>query len=243
MLSNYPVVILAGGKGTRILEETSSKPKPMVTIGGKPIIWHIINFFAQSGCHDFYIATGYMNELIDEWVGANNKNAEWGFNCKVECVYTGEETQTGGRIKKVLEKINAPTLFMTYGDGLANVDLQKLLNLHNNLGKKATVTSVRPPARFGKITSVNGLVTQFGEKSQVNEGWINGGFFVLDKDVQNYIYSDGEAFEYEPMQRLVVEKELTTYEHSGFWQPMDTLREKLLLEELYLRETPPWLLR
>lgn len=241
MTSDIPVILLAGGFGTRISEETVNKPKPMVNIGEKPILWHVMSIYASQGFHIFKIATGYKHEVIDEWINSNNQQNSWGFDCRVSSVFTGENTQTGGRVRKILEQVDAKQYMLTYGDGLANINLHKLLDFHDSHGKVATVTSVRPPARFGVIQSDNGLVTHFGEKNQTDSGWINGGFFVLNKNIAKYLGEDSEPFEQRPMSQLVLDSELMTYQHHDFWQPMDTLREKHILEEMTLANNPKWL--
>lgn len=229
------VILLAGGLGTRISEETSDKPKPMVLIDDKPIIWHLMNIYALQGYADFVIAGGYRVEVIRSWV--KTLNTEW----NIEVLDTGLETQTGGRIRMCMEHIGSERVFATYGDGLGNVNLKKLLEFHLSHGKLATLTTVRPPARFGVLESENGLVTHFGEKSQTDAGWINGGFFVLEPIVTKYVKNLVEPFETGALPRLVIEEELMAYEHYGFWQPMDTLREKMDLAELASQSTPPWL--
>ena len=230
------VILLAGGFGTRISEETDQKPKPMVLIGDKPILWHVMSIYAMQGFKDFVIAGGYKFEVIRDWV-ASTSFPEW----KVSALDTGIETQTAGRIRLCMEAIGHERVFVTYGDGVGNVDIGKLLNFHLEHGKLATVTAVRPPARFGVLESKNGLVTHFGEKNQTDAGWINGGFFVLEPNVMNYISSDSEPFEKLPLSRLVRDSELMAYQHRGFWQPMDTLREKNELVELLKSEEVPWL--
>jgi glucose-1-phosphate cytidylyltransferase len=228
-------IILAGGLGTRISEETDNKPKPMVQIAGKPILWHIMSIFAIQGFTEFVIATGYRGEVIRDWVSTLTE--PW----SVETLDTGQATQTGGRISQCLDFINENEVFATYGDGLGNINLSKLLDFHVHQGKSATVTAVRPPARFGVLESANGLVTKFGEKNQADSGWINGGFFVLQRGVSELIYGDKEPFEVGALPRLVSQQNLTAYHHGGFWQPMDTLREKQDLELLATRDIPPWL--
>ena len=230
------VIILAGGLGTRISEETSDKPKPMVLIDDKPIIWHLMNIYASQGFNEFLIATGYKSEVIDEWVAKTNFPG-W----KIETVFTGLNTQTGGRIKKCIEHIGDTEVMVTYGDGLGSVNISKLLAKHKLLGKLATVTAVRPPARFGVLESSSGLVTHFGEKNQADAGWINGGFFVLNQKVVEYIESDDHPFEFHALPKLVLDQELASYEHNGFWQPMDTLREKQDLAKLAAESNPVWL--
>jgi glucose-1-phosphate cytidylyltransferase len=230
------VIILAGGLGTRISEETEKKPKPMVLLDDKPIIWHLMNSFAQQGIQDFIIATGHLGQVIHGWV--DNLDSPW----RVTALDTGAQTMTGGRIRQCLEFIGKEKVFATYGDGLGNVNLANLLRFHEHQQRNATVTAVRPPARFGVLESSNGLVTHFGEKRQVDAGWINGGYFVLEPDVVNYIESDAEPFESHALPRLVEDSQLSAYHHEGFWQPMDTLRERNELAELARLQTPPWLL-
>jgi glucose-1-phosphate cytidylyltransferase len=229
------VVILAGGYGTRISEETGDKPKPMVLLDDKPILWHVMNIFAAQGFDDFIIASGYKSEIIAEWVAG--LESPW----KIEAMDTGLNTQTGGRIAQCMNKFPEEQVFVTYGDGLANINLTKLLDFHRGHSKKATVTAVRPPARFGMIESENGLVTHFGEKNQADAGWINGGFFVLEPSVSKYVLSDSEPFETGALPRLVEENELMCYHHSGFWQPMDTRREKQDLVKYVESGKLPWL--
>lgn len=229
------VLILAGGLGTRISEETTDKPKPMVLISGKPMLWHIMSIFSTQGFNEFIIATGYKGEVINDW--AETVKEPW----DIQTLDTGQDTQTGGRIAQCLDATNDDRVFVTYGDGLGNVNLANLLDFHMHQGKLATVTAVRPPARFGVLESKNGLVTKFGEKNQTDSGWINGGFFVLEKKVRDSIMGDHEPFEVGALPRLVSEQNLTAYHHGGFWQPMDTLREKHDLEVLAKLRTPPWL--
>ncbi len=228
-------IILAGGLGTRISEETSDKPKPMVEISGKPILWHLMSIFAEQGITEFIVATGYKSEVIHEW--AKTVIEPW----SIQTLDTGLDTQTGGRILECMKSVPGERVLATYGDGLGNVNIQSLLDFHEHQGKKATVTAVRPPARFGVLESQNGLVTRFGEKNQADSGWINGGFFVLEPEVASYIHALSEPFESGALPRLVEEKQLVSYHHNGFWQPMDTLREKLDLEKLSLLDPPSWL--
>jgi glucose-1-phosphate cytidylyltransferase len=229
------VVILAGGLGTRISEETVDKPKPMVLINGKPILWHIMNLYARQGFDDFVVATGYKGEVISEWV--STLNSPW----KIASVDTGLDTQTGGRIQMCMELYPGEKFFATYGDGIGNINVKKLLKFHNSHGKLATLTAVRPPARFGYLDMKNARVIHFGEKNQTDAGWINGGFFVLEPKVSSYIHAVSEPFEIGALPRLTFEGELMAFEHGGFWQPMDTLREKHDLEELARQGNPPWL--
>lgn len=228
-------VILAGGLGTRISEETADKPKPMVEIAGKPILWHIMNVFAKQGVSDFVIATGYKGEVIQEWV--KNLKEPW----SITPLDTGLDTNTGGRIRECLAHVKDERVFATYGDGLANVDIHKLHSFHSQQGRVATVTAVRPPARFGVLESDNGLVTHFGEKLQADAGWINGGFFVLESSTRKEILSKSDSFEADVLPRIVGKQQLSAFHHSGFWQPMDTLREKNLLSSYAEENTPPWL--
>lgn len=228
-------IILAGGLGTRISEETSDKPKPMVEISGKPILWHLMSIFAKQGISEFIVATGYKSEVIRNWI--RTVREPW----SISALDTGLNTQTGGRILECMKSVPGERVLATYGDGLGNVNLRNLLDFHEHQGKKATVTAVRPPARFGVLESQNGLVTRFGEKNQADSGWINGGFFVLEPEIANYIHALSEPFESGALPRLVNELELVAYHHTGFWQPMDTLREKHDLEKLALLNPPSWL--
>lgn len=228
-------IILAGGLGTRISEETDTKPKPMVLLDEKPILWHLMNIFAAQGITDFVIATGYLGNVIHDWV--EELVSPW----NVKALDTGMDTMTGGRIRQCMEFIGNERVFATYGDGLANVNLGKLLSFHEHQSRLATITAVRPPARFGVLVSSNGLVTHFGEKRQADAGWINGGFFVLESTVKNEIVNDSEPFETGALPRLVEKQELSSYEHQDFWQPMDTLREKNELALMVNSGKPPWL--
>jgi glucose-1-phosphate cytidylyltransferase len=228
-------VILAGGLGTRLSEETGDKPKPMVLLDDKPILWHLMDIFAKQGVTDFVIATGYLGSIIHDWV--RDLDTSW----NVRALDTGDSTLTGGRIRRCMEFIGPEPVYATYGDGLGNVNLDDLYNFHVNQGRSATVTAVRPPARFGLLESSNGLVTNFTEKNQADAGWINGGFFVLQPEVKDYISGDFEPFETGALPKLVSEHQLSAYHHDSFWQPMDTLREKQELSKLAQMETPPWL--
>jgi glucose-1-phosphate cytidylyltransferase len=230
------VIILAGGFGTRISEETETKPKPMVLLDDRPIIWHLMNIYAAQGYDDFIIATGYKGEVISNWVDSH-LNDKW----KVKVFDTGLNTMTGGRIKKCMELFPNETVMVTYGDGLGNVNINELIEFHESKNKLCTVTAVRPPARFGVLEIVDGLVTNFGEKSQADVGWINGGFFVLEPEVRMYISSELELFETSTLPALTVINQLSAYSHKGFWQPMDTLREKKILSEYARLLDPPWL--
>jgi glucose-1-phosphate cytidylyltransferase len=230
------IIILAGGLGTRISEETTNKPKPMVLIADKPILWHIMNIYAQQGFNEFLIATGYKGEVISEWVSKND--LPW----NSEILDTGLKTQTGGRIKMCMEKYPGERMLATYGDGLGNINILKLVEFHKAHGKLATLTAVRPPARFGHLDMKNGQVLHFGEKNQSDAGWINGGYFLLEPEISNYINSHSEPFETGALPKLAREGELMAFEHGGFWQPMDTLREKQDLEKLAQEANPPWLI-
>jgi len=251
------VVILAGGLGTRISEESHLKPKPMIEIGGKPILWHIMKGFLQQGFNEFVICTGYKGFVIKEYfahyflhqsdvtfdfsapdkpVLHNNRSERW----KVTLANTGEETMTGGRLKRVREYLGDEAFFMTYGDGVSDVDLKKLLSFHKESGKPATVTATRPLGRFGALElDKNGNVLHFTEKPE-GAGWINAGFFVLEPQVLDYIKSDQTLFEAEPLSRLAEEGKLGAYRHEGFWQPMDTLRDKNHLDSLWASGKAPW---
>ena len=228
-------IILAGGLGTRISEETSEKPKPMVLLAGKPILWHLMKTFELGNITEFVIAAGYKSGVINEWV--SSLKSDW----SIEVLDTGLNTQTGGRIKLCMESLKGERVIATYGDGLANVNIHKLLAFHERQEKLATITAVRPPARFGVLKSDNGLVTHFGEKNQTDAGWINGGFFVLEHDVYDYIDGILKPFETDAIPKLVASEQLAAYHHNGFWKPMDTLREKHELEILAERSIPPWL--
>ena len=235
------VIIIAGGYGTRISEETEDKPKPMVLINDKPIIWHLMNIFSLQGFNEFIISTGYKSEVIEKWVQGSEIIDSKLNPMKIATLNTGLNTQTGGRIAEVLKTIPGERVIATYGDGLANISIPKLLAFHESHGRLATVTAVRPPARFGYMKIEENVVTHFGEKNQSDEGWINGGFFVLDPQVAEYIKSIDEPFETGALIRLASKSNLMAYHHEGFWQPMDTLREKKGLEIEASLETPAWL--
>lgn len=236
------VIIIAGGVGTRIAEETEDKPKPMVLINGRPILWHLMNIFSVQGFNNFIISSGYKSEIIENWVSENKILNTYGDYMNVTVLNTGLKTQTGGRISEVMKTLDNERVIATYGDGLANVSIKKLIEFHESHGKLATVTAVRPPARFGYMKIEHNKVTHFGEKNQSDEGWINGGFFILEPGVEPYVHSTNEPFESGALVRLVDESQLMSYHHQGFWQPMDTLREKKDLEKYALVKTPPWLL-
>ena len=228
-------IILAGGLGTRISEETDNKPKPMVLLNENPIIWHLMNIYAKHRYTDFVVAAGYKSEIIFEWV--KKLKTDW----KIEVIDTGLETQTGGRIKKCMETIGPQKVMITYGDGLGNVNIAKLLKFHDSHKKQATVTAVRPPARFGQLTLDGNKVTEFGEKQHADGGWINGGFFVIEPQVIELIKNDSDPFETNVLPSLAKKDQLRAFHHEGFWQPMDTLREKNELSEYAKSELVPWL--
>lgn len=250
------VVILAGGFGTRLAEETDRKPKPMVEIGGRPILWHIMKYFAHSGFGEFLIALGYKGEIIKRFfldysrmmgsmtidlgkgeVQIHKRVAE---DWSVHLIDTGLHTLTGGRIKRLERWLKDETFMLTYGDGVSNVYLQSLLNFHNSLGKLVTVTAVRPPARFGGLVFDGDSVVEFTEKPQIGEGWINGGFMVLDPGVFDYLEDDETSLEQNVLEQLAAEGELVAYKHYDFWQSMDTLRDVRLLENLWQSGEAPW---
>lgn len=250
-------IILAGGMGTRLAEETSMRPKPMVEIGGKPILWHLMNIYGAHGFQEFIVALGYKGEAIKEYFlnfrtlnsdltvdlasGSHTSQAAAPMPWKIHLVDTGLKTQTGGRLKRLASWLDKDeSFFMTYGDGLGNVDLQSLLDFHKQHGKMATVTAVRPPARFGGLALDDDQVVRFTEKSQAGEGWINGGFFVLERSVLDYIAGDDTLWELDPLEVLAAEGQLMAFRHEGFWQPMDTLREKQMLETLWASGNAPW---
>lgn len=229
------VIILAGGLGTRISEETENKPKPMVLLDDKPILWHLMNTYAVQGFTNFVIATGYMNHVIDSWV--ESLESSW----TIQTIFTGEETQTGGRIKKCMDQFPGERVLATYGDGLGSVNIKKLISFHEKCQLLATVTAVRPPARFGVLNISGDLVDHFGEKEHTDSGWINGGFFVLEPEVSEFIKSDLEPFEIGALPRLTKISKLAAFQHEEFWQPMDTLRERNILSEYALSDSQPWL--
>ena len=251
------VVILAGGLGTRLQEETELKPKPMVEIGGRPVLWHIMKSFANQGFKEFCVALGYKGEVIKNYFLnyyylqnnltvnlANEQVKVHEGECEdwtIHLIDTGLKTMTGGRLKRLKQFIGNDTFMMTYGDGVASINVRELLDYHKRHGKLATVTAVRPPSRFGGINFDGDRVTRFVEKPQIGEGWINGGFFVLEPKVLDYIAGDEAPFEGDPLERLADEGNLIVYRHEGFWQCMDTLRDVRLLEQLCQAGEPPWL--
>ena len=250
-------IILAGGMGTRLSEETAVKPKPMAEIGGKPILWHIMSIFASFGFDEFLIALGYRGEVIkryflEYYMLNNDLTVDLSRGCSeplsesllpswtVQLVDTGGTTQTGGRIKRLQSLIGNERFMLTYGDGVADVDVKRLVAFHKSHGKLATVTTVRPSARFGQIVFDGDQVSSFTEKPQTGEGWINGGFFVLEPGVFDYLEDDNTIWERKPLERLATSGQLMAYKHEGFWQPMDTLREKRLLNALWEKGDAPW---
>jgi glucose-1-phosphate cytidylyltransferase len=250
------VAILAGGKGSRLAEETEIKPKPMVEIGGHPILWHIMEHYAHYGFGEFVIALGYKGEVIKRFMvdycslSSNltvdlrqgkvdvhdGVRPDW----KVALVDTGQDTMTGGRIKRLAPYLDNKTFMLTWGDGVSDVDVNRLLEFHRAHGKLATLTAVRPAARYGRLTLDGDSVAKFEEKPQLGEGWINGAYFVLEPDVFDYIDGDDTQWEKEPLERLAAEGQLMAYKHTSFWQCMDTLREKHLLESLWKSGEAPW---
>jgi glucose-1-phosphate cytidylyltransferase len=250
------VAILAGGHGTRLAEETEIKPKPMVEIGGRPILWHIMMIYAQAGHRDFVVALGYKGEVIKRYMldycalcsdlTVNLKNGDVKFHegskldWTVELIDTGLHTQTGGRIKRLAPYVGNETFMLTWGDGVADIDLGRLLAFHKSHGKLATLTAVRPPARYGHLSLDGDSICEFSEKPQIGEGWINGAFFVLEPAVFDYIDGDATQWEKEPLEGLARDGQLMAYRHTSFWQCMDTLREKHILENLWNSGNPPW---
>lgn len=249
-------VILAGGLGSRISEETSVRPKPMVEIGGRPILWHILKIYSTHGINDFVICCGFMGYVIKEYFAnyflhtsdvtfdlsdnsmqVHRRHAEpW----KVTLVDTGESTQTGGRLKRVAPFLGQDDFCMTYGDGLSNIDITSLIAFHRQHGLKATLTAAQPPGRFGALDLEGSQVRKFLEKPVGDGGWINGGFFVLSPSVIDYIKGDETIWEHEPLEQLSSQNQLRAFKHDGFWHPMDTLRDKNYLEDLWRSESAPW---
>ena len=250
------VVILAGGLGTRLAEQTEIRPKPMVEIGGHPILWHIMKHYARHGFREFVVALGYKGEdikryfldynrmkasvTVDLSTGTTNFHESAPDDWTVHLIETGLGTQTGGRIKRLQPWLEGETFMLTYGDGVSDVDLHRVLQLHRTCGKLATVTAVRPPARFGGLIFDGDLVSDFTEKPQIGEGWINGGFMVLEPGVFDYIKGDDVSFEAEVLDRLAADRQLAAYKHPAFWQCMDTLRDLRLLEGLWQADQAPW---
>lgn len=251
------VGILAGGRGTRLAEETEIRPKPMVEIGGHPILWHIMKQYSHFGFEEFVVALGYKSGYIKRFfteytsleghlsvdLGSGEVVADRppdGEKWRIELIDTGRWTNTGGRIKRIGPYLGDETFMLTWGDGVSNVDLNGLLDFHRSHGKLATVTAVRPPARFGRLELDGDTVLHFSEKPQLEAGWINGAFFVLEPEVLDFIEGDSTQFEHEPLSQLAEAKQLVAYRHDGFWQCMDTVRDKKLLQELWEEEAAPW---
>ena len=250
------VAILAGGAGSRLAEETQIKPKPMVEIGGHPILWHIMRHYAHYGLKDFVIALGYKGEIIKKFMvdycalnsnlkinlGTGEVDIQDGYkpDWTVELIDTGITTMTGGRIKRLAPYLSDGTFMLTWGDGVSDINLHDLLTFHRAHGKLATLTAVRPPARYGHMVFDNNQVMEFTEKPQTVEGWINGAFFVLEPGVFDYIEGDPTQWEKEPLENLAKDGQLMAYRHESFWQCMDTLREKHILETLWQSGNPPW---
>jgi glucose-1-phosphate cytidylyltransferase len=249
-------VILAGGLGTRLAEETETRPKPMIEIGGRPILWHIMSHYAAHQVSEFVVALGYKSDVVKRFFveytryigglsvdlsrGEVEHHESEGVDWTVHLLDTGLQTNTGGRVKRVAPWVRDGTFMLTYGDGVSDVDVQALLRFHRQTGKLATVTAVRPPARFGGLEFDGPLVSAFTEKPQAGEGWINGGFFVLEPPVLEYIRGDEDSFEVDVLPRLVGEQQLAAYRHESFWQCMDTLRDKRHLEALWQEGRAPW---
>lgn len=252
------VVILCGGLGTRLAEETQVKPKPMVEIGGRPILWHIMKIYEQHGLSKFTLALGYKGEVIKDYfinyharlsdmtVGLKNGQIDYtnptAEDWRVSLVDTGPSTLTGGRLLRLKEHLSGQGTFMlTYGDGVSNVDVAALLEFHRSHGKIATVSAVRPPARFGGMAIENGTVCEFREKPQTGEGWINGGFFVFEQEVFDYLSDDTTILEREPLENLVRDGQLMAYQHHGYWQCMDTIRDRDALQKEWDSNNAPWM--
>jgi glucose-1-phosphate cytidylyltransferase len=250
------VVILAGGLGTRLAEETEVKPKPMVEIGGHPILWHIMKIYGSQGFDEFFVALGYRGELIKRYfldyyslssdltvdlaTGKTDLKETQADNWKVHLVDTGQNSMTGGRIKRLEPYLKDATFMVTYGDGVGNVNIKELLDFHRSHGKIATVTAVHPPARFGELLIKEDFTTSFSEKPQTGEGWINGGFFVFEPEIFNYLTDDSSVMELDALESLAEENQLVAYKHYGFWQCMDTLRDKQHLESFWQKGSAPW---
>lgn len=250
------VVLLAGGVGTRLSEETAVRPKPMVEIGGRPLLWHIMKLYSAHGLNDFIVCLGYRGYLIKEYFanyslhmsdvtidtqsGATEVHRRLAEPWKVTLVDTGELTATGGRLRRVREYIGTESFCMTYGDGVANIDMSRLLSFHRRRGLLATITAVQAPGRFGAIDLREGKVVGFREKPRGDGSWINGGFFVLEPAVIDYIGDDDTAWERQPLAGLAAAGQLNAFEHTGFWQPVDTLRDKNQLEDMWRSGQAPW---
>lgn len=256
MTSLTKAVILAGGLGTRLAEETDVRPKPMVEIGGRPILWHILKHFAHHGCREFVIALGYKGEVIKQYFreyqaldgdmtvsladGTVQRHLGAHDDWVVHLVDTGLETQTGGRLGRLRSWVGDERFLLTYGDGVCNVDLRALIEFHARCGRTATVTAVRPPARFGGLIFDGDLVAEFTEKPQIGEGWINGGYMVLEPGVFDLIAGDRTSLEIDVLEHLARQRQLAAFQHEGFWQCMDTLRDKRQLDQLWREQKAPW---
>ena len=250
------VAILAGGLGTRLAEETTVKPKPMVEVGGRPMLWHIMNIYAAYGYKEFVVALGYKGEIIkDYFLNYFHHNSSLSVNLDsgekivhsgrgedwiVHLLDTGETTQTGGRVKQMAEFIGKESFMLTYGDGVANIDIPALVKYHTDQKKYVTVTAVRPPARFGQMVIQDGKVVQFQEKPQIGEGWINGGFFVLQPEIVDYIPGNQTSWEFDALEKLASDGQVVAYQHEAFWQCMDSVRDVHLLEKLWSEGNAPW---
>lgn len=250
------VVILAGGFGTRLSEETVIKPKPMIEIGGKPILWHIMNIYSAYGFNEFVLALGYKGEVIKEYflnyynfqsnltISLKTGEVSASKNCyrdwTVHLIDTGMDSMTGGRLHRLKDTLAGETFMLTYGDGVVDVDIRKLVEFHKSHGKIATVTAVRPSARFGGMKFNSDLVSEFTEKPQRGEGWINGGFFVFEPKIFDYLHGNDTVLERDPLENLAKDSQLMAYKHDGFWQCMDTVRDKQLLEDLWIKDNAPW---
>ena len=249
-------VILAGGLGTRISEETAVRPKPMVEIGGKPILWHLMKVYSHHGINEFVVCLGYRGYMVKEYFAnyflhmsdvtfdlAENRMEVCHRHCepwRVTLIDTGQSTQTGGRLRRVRDYVSDGTFCFTYGDGLANVNIGKLVEFHKEQGRLATVTAVQPPGRFGALDIDAQRITRFQEKPLGDGGWVNGGFFVLEPEAIDTVDSDATSWEKGPLEALAREGQLSAFRHRGFWQPMDTLRDKVKLEELWSGGEAPW---
>ena len=250
------VVILSGGFGTRLSEYTESIPKPMVTIGGKPMLWHVMNIYASCGYKDFYLALGYKSELIKEYfLNYNSLNSDFTVNLlsgdvnsyqtdkidwNVTLVNTGVKTMTGGRVKRLQSFLGNETFLLTYGDGVADIDINALIDFHYSHGKMITVTAVHPVARFGDLDLDGNQVISFKEKPQISQGWINGGYFVIEPEFFDLIEGDSTILEQEPLEKVAQMGELMAFQHNGFWQCMDTKRDRDSLNRMYRSGRPPW---
>lgn len=255
-IDKVKAVILAGGLGTRLSEETIVKPKPMVEIGGQPILWHIMKIYSSYNINDFIVCLGYKGYMIKEYFANyflhvsdvtfdikqnkveihNNKAEPW----RITLVDTGDTTMTGGRLKRVKQYLDKETFCLTYGDGVADINISQLLSFHKENNKKATMTVVQPPGRFGAVEIIGNSVKEFKEKPRGDNSWINGGFFVLEPSVLDYIKKDATVWEREPLEKMAEENQLVAYKHDHFWRPMDTLRDKNYLEDLWENNNAPW---